>query len=99
MNWPVLKSTSWPSGHLSLTVLVSGNSICTDSIVISVTAFGIFYLRGDKVSVKERGVKSAMDGGNKLKHFRTIWNIFEQFRISPVLGSEGTIPNTFARNF
>src|SRR3954463_9733253 len=38
MNWPVLKCTSWPSGHLSLIVLESGTSRVTASTVISVAS-------------------------------------------------------------
>ena len=44
MNWPVLKSGLWPSGHLRRMVLVSGNSIVAVSMGISRISLGIKFL-------------------------------------------------------
>src|SRR5437588_11257931 len=41
MNWPVLKSGLYPSGHFSRMVLVSGSTIVTFSISISTIGFAI----------------------------------------------------------
>src|SRR5271170_2504820 len=50
MNWPVLKSGLWPSGHLRRMVLVSGNSIVAVSMGISRISLGIkFITRAEKL--------------------------------------------------
>src|SRR4051812_20595987 len=41
MNWPVLKSGSYPAGHCRRIVLVSGSSIFTAAISISTICFAI----------------------------------------------------------
>src|SRR6267143_3649135 len=66
MNWPVLNSISYPAGHLSRMVFVSGNSITADSMTISAIAFAIFY-----ILIPARGAKDRKRGESwKAKKWR-----------------------------
>jgi hypothetical protein len=49
MNWPVMKSGSYPFGHLSRMLLTSGTSTVTDSTLISVASRGMVTERSNKL--------------------------------------------------